>query len=123
MNPRAHRGGQDKSCRLTSALLVGPARSVSSGAPSDIKARSTASKGIGLGPFLPSSSATSNSLMSYSHRCKILVFYSRESLCLRHSLRVFEKTSLGNNHKPLLIFISSVEIGSMNTSHVLINFA
>src|SRR4029434_7063572 len=56
MNPRAHRGGQDKSCRLTSGLLVGPARSVSSGAPSDIKARSTASKGIGLGPFLPSSS-------------------------------------------------------------------
>jgi hypothetical protein len=56
MNPRAHRGGQDKSCRLTSALLVGPARSVSSGAPSDIKSRSTASKGIGLGLFLPSSS-------------------------------------------------------------------
>jgi hypothetical protein len=121
MNSRAHRGGQDKSCRLTSALLVGAARSVSSGAPSDIKARSTASKGIGLGPFLPSSSATSNSFTPYSHRCKILVFYSREYLCLRRPLRVSEKTSLGNNHKPLPI--SSVEIGSMNTSHVLINFA
>src|SRR5262249_33676238 len=71
------RGPFVNACQLP-PCFVGADRSVSAGAPSDRKARNTSSKLTSFGPFIPSFSATSNSLASYSHRRRMFIFCSRK---------------------------------------------